>query len=340
MAADPLVVVQEVAAAVEDRAPAVDLDRHRVVRGVAVDDVDGRALHQRVREAPVSGGNVVPPVGAPVHRRHDDVARAPRALHEPGHALDGLVGEVRQQVDARRRRARRPVARNAGVRGAEGEDERAAPAAEIERRRRPRRGQVAARARHGNAGARERLHRLDQPRPSPVEHVVVRQHAAVDVRRREHRHVLRVHAVVDLLGHGVVARGDARLQVDDARVRPLPREHLERRPPHVAVLRGPRDRAVGLLGEGDVVERGGDVRLVQPRPGGAGEDLVHAAPRHHVPAEEERDAAPHAQNATIPNSGSTPRYTCPTVSNRLSQRKPWWRTVWTSRKWRSRRLRV
>jgi len=38
------------------------------------------------------------------------------------------------------------------------------------------------------------------------------------------------------------------------------------------------------------------------------------------------------QNATNGNSGSTPRYTCPIVSKRPSETKPWWRTVCASRK--------
>jgi hypothetical protein len=46
------------------------------------------------------------------------------------------------------------------------------------------------------------------------------------------------------------------------------------------------------------------------------------------------------QNATNGNSGAIPRYTCPTVSKRLSETKPWCRTVCASRKWRSSRLRA
>src|SRR5690606_26345322 len=63
--ADPLVVVEEVAAPVEDRPAAVDLDRLRVVGGVAVHDVDARVIDQRVREAAVLARDLVPPVGAP-----------------------------------------------------------------------------------------------------------------------------------------------------------------------------------------------------------------------------------------------------------------------------------
>ena len=44
-----------------------------------------------------------------------------------------------------------------------------------------------------------------------------------------------------------------------------------------------------------------------------------------------------AQKATNPNSGSSPKYTCPTVSNRLAETKPWCRTVSASRKCRSSR---
>src|SRR5690606_35643826 len=72
---DPLVVVQEIAAPVEDRAVPEDLDRLRVVRRVAVDDVDPGVFDQRVGEATVLLGDLVPPVPAPVDRGDGDVAR-------------------------------------------------------------------------------------------------------------------------------------------------------------------------------------------------------------------------------------------------------------------------
>ena len=47
---DALVVVEEVAAAVEDRLAAIDLDRLGVMRGMAVDDVDTGLVDEAVRE--------------------------------------------------------------------------------------------------------------------------------------------------------------------------------------------------------------------------------------------------------------------------------------------------
>ena len=56
VAADPLVVVQEVAAAVEDQLVAVDLDPLGVVRGVAVHDVDPGVDRARARSGARAAG--------------------------------------------------------------------------------------------------------------------------------------------------------------------------------------------------------------------------------------------------------------------------------------------
>src|SRR5947208_3628706 len=65
VAGDALVVVDEVAAPVEDELPRVHLQGARMVRGVAVDEVHA-GVDQGVRTGGLGAGDEVAPVGAPV----------------------------------------------------------------------------------------------------------------------------------------------------------------------------------------------------------------------------------------------------------------------------------
>ena len=65
MPADPLVVIQEIPAAVEDQAVPVDLERLGVMGRMAVDHVDA-SLDQPVGEVALLGGDIVAPVAAPM----------------------------------------------------------------------------------------------------------------------------------------------------------------------------------------------------------------------------------------------------------------------------------
>ncbi len=53
---DAFVIVQEIAAAIEDRLFLVDFDPLRMVRRMAVDDVDARQVDQRMGEGPLPRG--------------------------------------------------------------------------------------------------------------------------------------------------------------------------------------------------------------------------------------------------------------------------------------------
>jgi hypothetical protein len=86
VAADALVVVDEVAAAVEDELPVVHLDRPGMVRGVAVHDVHA-AVDETVGERALVPRHVVPPVAAPVDGDDDEVARAPSRPDAFDHAV-------------------------------------------------------------------------------------------------------------------------------------------------------------------------------------------------------------------------------------------------------------
>ena len=135
----------------------------------------------------------------------------------------------------------------------------------------------------------QRVERLEEaPRP-PVEHVVVRERAAVDPRGRQAPDVRRVHPVEDgLRERGVVARRHGGLEVDDARVRPAGLELGERVAPDVVESRRTRDRPARGLGEFDVAARGDRVFLEEPRVARVRQDLVDAAAGHRVAGQEER----------------------------------------------------
>ena len=92
MARDALVVVDEVAAAVEDQLAAAPLDAFRMVRRVAVQHVDPARINQPVRELLLLDRNAIAPVAAPVNRDHDDV---PCALFGAD-ALGQSIGTARR----------------------------------------------------------------------------------------------------------------------------------------------------------------------------------------------------------------------------------------------------
>jgi len=114
-------------------------------------------------------------------------------------------------------------------------------------------------------GAVKRRQRLDQSGFTPVQSVVVGERAAVDAKRRQADDVPRVHAIVDAIGLGSIARGHARLEVDDAKLRPAPPELGQSLAPDVLEADGCRDRAVCPLGELNVIPRVVDVGFVEPR---------------------------------------------------------------------------
>src|SRR5262249_32251565 len=115
--ADPLVVVDEVAAAVKDEPLAVDLDRAGVMRRVAVDEV-GPGVDELLRQPDLVHGDLVPPIGSPVNGDYDDVAAPFRPAHLANQRGDGIAGQV---VDPWAIRAGLPRRRNAAGGHAEGD---------------------------------------------------------------------------------------------------------------------------------------------------------------------------------------------------------------------------
>src|SRR5690606_39586467 len=88
---------------------------------------------------------------------------------------------------------------------------------------------------------------------SEIEHVIVREHAAVDRHDGQAVDVRWMHSIVNALARPEsVARRDARLEIDDADVRPLACQLLERFAPDVPGRDASRDTSRNLLGELDV----------------------------------------------------------------------------------------
>jgi hypothetical protein len=85
IAGDALVVVDAVAAAVQDELAAEHLDRARVMRGVAVDEVD-TAADQPVGEADLVRVHVIPQLD-PQWMETTTTFQMVTAIQQPGHCL-------------------------------------------------------------------------------------------------------------------------------------------------------------------------------------------------------------------------------------------------------------
>jgi len=84
-----------------------------------------------------------------------------------------------------------------------------------------------------------------------------------------------------------VADRDGRFQIDDARIRHDPLQLRQCIAPRVVESHGPLDRAIPALGQPDVVARIPNIGFVQPWIARMRQDLVDAAPGHHVAAQEQ-----------------------------------------------------
>ena len=83
-----------------------------------------------------------------------------------------------------------------------------------------------------------------------------------------------------------LAAGDARFQVDDARVNPGRRDLPKRVSPDILVVDPARNGTVAFLGNLHVTLSVQAVRLMKPRQTRRRQDLINPAPRHHVAAQE------------------------------------------------------
>lgn len=76
MTADALIVVDKVAAAVDDELAPINLQSLGVMGRVTVDDIGTGLVDQLVSERYLTLANVVTPVTAPMYGRDDDIVRA------------------------------------------------------------------------------------------------------------------------------------------------------------------------------------------------------------------------------------------------------------------------
>ena len=141
VAADAFVIVDAIAAAVEDEPAPVDLDRAGVMRGVAVDQVD-TAVDQPSGEADLVVIHVISPVGAPVDGHHGNVTGLLNGLYPADDIVGGAAG---QDWAGNRRRA-----------GWRSRPSRAGSRCGRPRTRRSRRGRLPAAGRPPAAGPRPR----------------------------------------------------------------------------------------------------------------------------------------------------------------------------------------
>ncbi len=125
---------------------------------------------------------------------------------------------------------------------------------------------------------------------TPIQDVIVREDAAIDLGRRQAGHVLGMHPVVDSLWCRVVALRDCCLEVDDARVGSAALELAERIAPDVREGHGLFDRAVLLFRQADVLERALRVRLVDAGMARVTQGLIDAPTCHYVTGQKERQA--------------------------------------------------
>jgi hypothetical protein len=91
VARDAFVVVQEVAAPVENGPPSVDFDCLRMMRGVAVDHIDAGHIDELVSQGDLLLFDLVAPVVTPVNGSHDDVSLSPAGLY-PSRNVKGDLG--------------------------------------------------------------------------------------------------------------------------------------------------------------------------------------------------------------------------------------------------------
>jgi hypothetical protein len=232
VAADPFVVVQKIAAAVEHQLVPVHVDGPWMVRRMSMNDVDA-AIDEPVCETDLCRRHLVAPVAAPVNGHHPDIARPPQAQESIRKRVGGPIRETVQEIDPWSVRGRRPDRRNAARLGPQRPHEQTAALAIHN-------GRLAGLYERGSgtgdfqSGALECLQRFRKAFIPIVEHVVVCERTNTNVRCGQAGDVIRVHSVVDTLALPVVvAARDAGFQIDHAGIRRCPVELVERITPDV-----------------------------------------------------------------------------------------------------------
>src|SRR5664279_3670313 len=98
VAANALIVIQEVAASVEDQSILVYFDGFRVVRGMAVDKRNIGLIDEAARKSSLLFWNLISPICSPMNRCNDQIAWPPYALHLFRDPRDAFIGKVADKV--------------------------------------------------------------------------------------------------------------------------------------------------------------------------------------------------------------------------------------------------
>ena len=122
VAADALVVIDQIPTAVQDQLPAVDLDGPRMVGGVPMHHVDA-AVDQAVREADLIGCDAVAPVAAPMCGDDCQVTRLSRLEYLVAKLIGSGIAEGSDDMDAGSVIGGRPLVGDAAGRRTEGKDQ-------------------------------------------------------------------------------------------------------------------------------------------------------------------------------------------------------------------------
>ena len=97
---------------------------------------------------------------------------------------------------------------------------------------------------------------IEQSRPTPIENVVIGQHAAVKGGSSQATSVFRTHPIVDALRIISVAARNAGFEIDDACVRLHAAPFFHGRTPNISEIQGPENRAVRSLCQPQISDSG------------------------------------------------------------------------------------
>jgi hypothetical protein len=200
MPRNAFVVIEEIAATVNDRSIAVDFYAFRMMRRVTVDAVDATAVDERMGERALRSRNSIPPIATPVNRGDDDVFGAPILGYPCGCISGGFGRQLGQHVDAGLVFPSRPNEWNPTRLATEREHQYASFRAEVHDRGCRCLGAIAAGARRGQTHVAQRFERLEQSRVTEVEHVIVGQDTTVEASGCQPTGIVRMHSIARIAG--------------------------------------------------------------------------------------------------------------------------------------------
>src|SRR5260370_7980773 len=79
VSADPFIVVQKITAAIENETISINFDRSRMMRRMPVNDRHACLVDESPGQNLLLIRNVISPIGSPMDRNDDEIARSPRS---------------------------------------------------------------------------------------------------------------------------------------------------------------------------------------------------------------------------------------------------------------------